>query len=84
MTEEEFELLDELYFVQGYGYLKEELGWDDEKLLITLQELFEKGYIKCLTHPDKELFDQINIEAKGASYFYLATKKGLMHHNTRS
>jgi len=83
MSEEEFDLLDELYFVQPYHYLKETLGWDDEKLLVNLQELSNKGFIKCLTHPDKEIFDNIKIGENGTEYFYLATKKGLMHHNTK-
>jgi len=83
MSEEEFDLLDELYFVQPYNYLKETLGWDDEKLLVNLQELNNKGFIKCLSHPDREIFDNIQISEKGTEYFYLATKKGLMHHNTQ-
>lgn len=82
MSEEEFDLLDELYFVQPYSYLKETLSWDDEKLLVNLQKLFSKGYIKCLSHPDNELFENVLIQENGSSYYYLATKKGLMHHNT--
>lgn len=84
MSEEEFDLIDELYFVQSYKYLQEELGWDDDKLLVNLQKLYDKGFIKCLTHPDKELFDDIDIKGQGTRYYYLATKKGLMHHNTIS
>jgi len=84
MSEEEFDLMDELYFVQAYGYLKEELGWDDDKLLVILQDLYDKGFIKCLSHPDNELFDHIDIKGMGTTYYYLATKKGLMHHNTIS
>lgn len=84
MSEEEFDLMDELYFVQPYTYLKDELGWDDEKLLVNLQELYDKGFIKCLSHPDKELFDNIDIKGQGKLYYYLATKKGLMQHNTIS
>ncbi|HSJ67561.1 MAG TPA: hypothetical protein VK921_07795 [Anditalea sp.] len=82
MSEDEFDLIDELYFVQPYKFLQEELGWDDKKLLVILQELYDKGYIKCLIHPDKELFENIDIQGEGTQYYYLATKKGLMHHNT--
>jgi len=82
MSEDEFDLIDELYFVQTYGYLEEELGWEDKKLLVILQDLYDKGFIKCLSHPDKELFDNIDIIGQGKLYYYLATKKGLMHHNT--
>jgi len=83
MSEEEFDLLDELYFVQPYTYLKEALGWEDDKLLFNLQMLNNKGFIKCLSHPDQEIFDNIKISEHGQQYFYLATKKGLMNHNTK-
>jgi hypothetical protein len=82
MTNNEFDLLDELYFVQPYSYLKETLGWEDDQLLVTLQSLFEQQYIKCLFEPDDEVFDQIDLKTKGKNLYYLATKKGLMNHNT--
>jgi hypothetical protein len=81
MTDEEFDLLDELYFVQQYAFLKETLGWEDEILLVTLQSLYEKGLIKCLTEPDNEIFDKVDFNKKGKNLYYLATKKGLMEHN---
>lgn len=81
MTEEEFDLLDELYFVQPYSYLKETLAWEDSKLLNTLSSLHKKTYIKCLTAPDAEIFDQVDLQKKGKELYYLATKKGLMEHN---
>ncbi|NVJ86250.1 MAG: hypothetical protein HWE15_08085 [Algoriphagus sp.] len=81
MTEDEFDLLDELYFVQPYTYLKETLGWPDDRLLVTLQGLHQKSFIKCLTAPDDELFGVINILEEGKNLFFLATKKGLMAHN---
>ncbi|GAB3646864.1 hypothetical protein GCM10028791_07880 [Echinicola sediminis] len=82
MSEEEFELMDELYFVQSYVYLKETLSWEDEALLSTLQRLYSKELIKCLSGPDEEIFGQVSIPEKGKNYYYLATKKGLMAHNT--
>ena len=82
MSEKEFDLLDELYFVQSYTFLKETLGWEDGQLLVILQQLYDKGYIKCLTHPDQELFENVNIQGEGTGYYYLATKKGLMNHNS--
>lgn len=81
MTDEEFDLLDELYFVQHFDYLKETLAWEDELLLATLQSLYEKAYIKCLSEPDTEIFDKVDFKIIGKNLFYLATKKGLMEHN---
>lgn len=81
MSENEFDLLDELYFVQHYRDLKEAIGWEDELVLITLQSLYSKGYIKCLKAPDDEIFDGLDFQNTGKDLYYLATKKGLMDHN---
>ena len=81
LTDEEFDLLDELYFVQSFDYLLEELGWSDEVLLQTLHSLFQKAMIKCLASPDDELFGDVDILNEGKSMLFLATKKGLMAHN---
>ncbi len=82
MTDEEFDLMDELYFVQSFNDLKETLGWEEAKLLSTLQLLFEKEYIKCLAGPDEELSVNPDISGEGKQYCFLATKKGLLAHNT--
>lgn len=81
MSDEEFDLLDELYFVQPYSYLKDTLGWEDDLILSTLTLLYSKGRIKCLEGPDDELFGDVDIQNRGKSLLYLATKKGLMEHN---
>ncbi|MFD2203952.1 hypothetical protein [Shivajiella indica] len=81
MTDDEFDLLDELYFVQHFDYLKDALGWEDQRLLTTLQSLHEKSFIKCLIGPDDEIFSKVNFLNQGKQLYYLATKKGLMEHN---
>ncbi|MBA4301267.1 hypothetical protein SAMN03080617_02826 [Algoriphagus alkaliphilus] len=82
MSDTEFDLLDELYFVQTYDFIKESLKWEDELLLETLNSLYQSGMIKCLSAPDTERFDQVDLFKEGKNLFYLATKKGLMAHNT--
>lgn len=82
MSETEFDLLDELYFVQTYDFIKDSLGWKDDLLLETLDSLYKGGMIKCLAAPDSERFDSVDIFSEGKSLYYLATKKGLMAHNT--
>lgn len=82
MTDLEFDLMDELYFVQPYLQLKQMLRWDDLLLLQVLESLYLKEYIKCLQTPDHERFDAIDWRFEGKNLFYLATKKGLMAHNT--
>lgn len=81
MSDAEFDLLDELYFVQSYHYVKESLGWEDHVLLETLDSLYQRGMIKCLITPDEELFDGVDIYLEGKKLYFLATKKGLMAHN---
>lgn len=81
MSDPEFELLDELYFVQSYHYVKESLGWEDQLILETLNSLYRKALIKCLDTPDEERFDEVDVFEEGKNLFYLATKKGLMAHN---
>lgn len=81
MSDAEFDLLDELYFVQSYEYVRDTLGWEDEVILETLNSLYQDGLIKCLETPDEERFDVVDIFEEGKTLFYLATKKGLMAHN---
>lgn len=82
MSEEEFDVLDELYFVQSFDYLKETLDMEPDRILNTLKSLYLQGYIKCLSSPDEECFEQVDVLSVGENLFFLATKKGLMAHNT--
>ncbi|WP_339870276.1 hypothetical protein [uncultured Algoriphagus sp.] len=82
MDDQEFDLMDELYFVQPYGYLLETLNWEENLILSTLHSLFSQGYIKCLDDPDSERFGEVDILKEGKDLYFLATKKGLMAHNT--
>jgi DNA-binding HxlR family transcriptional regulator len=82
MNDFEFDLLDELYFVQHYNDLKRALGWEDELIINTLQALFDKELIKCYISHDQEVFHDQRITEKGNTYYYLASKKGLMLHNS--
>jgi hypothetical protein len=82
MTDLEFDLMDELYFVQPFPHLLQTLAWEENILLQTLESLFQKGYIKCLQSHDHERFDEIDWQREGKELFYLATKKGLMAHNS--
>jgi hypothetical protein len=82
MSELVFDLLDELYFVQHFDYLKQVLQWEDDVILFTLQSLFENDLIKCFVAHDQELFQDVKISDNGKNYYYLASKKGLMLHNS--
>lgn len=83
MSDNEFDLIDELYFVQSYDVIKEALKWESELLNSTLFSLYQKDYIKILIgHDDEfssviEAYEKFNWEDK----YYLASKKGLLLHN---
>lgn len=84
MSDEEFDVLDELYFVQPFSYLIEELQMEEDDLKQVLRSLLQKGYIKCFFNMNDEVFDdQLNFEEEFKNYHYLASKKGLLAHNGR-
>ncbi|MBK6266318.1 hypothetical protein JKA74_14825 [Marivirga sp. S37H4] len=83
MNDNEFDLLDELYFVQSYKEIKEALQWGDDKLIESLFSLYCKGFIKVLIAQDEEYSSNISTpqQVKWEEMYYLATKKGLLEHN---
>ena len=84
MTEEEFDVLDELYFVQPFDYLLDELEMEEVELKTVLSALVEKGWVKCFFSMQEEaLLHELQMDTKYREYFYLATKEGLMAHNGR-
>lgn len=84
MTDIEFDVLDELYFVQPFAHLVEELDLDELALRDALATLIEKGWVKCfLSMQEEALSFEVKLEEKYKEYFYLATKVGLMAHNGR-
>lgn len=83
MSDLEFDLLDELYFIQSYHQIKDTLGWDDDMLRATLDQLQKKGWIKCYASPNEELFGkEIDLQTQYRNYYYLASKEGLFAHNS--
>ena len=84
MTDLEFEILDELYFLVDFEYLQKNVSMDEAELKTELRKLLEKGWVKMLEKQTEleseglELFDN-NFK----KYNYLATKAGLLAHNSR-
>lgn len=84
MSEAEFDVLDELYFVQPYQHLLAELEMEDAELKSVLMSLIDKGWVKFFLSMEEEaLSDELQMDTKYREYFYLATKAGLMAHNGR-
>ena len=84
MSEAEFDVLDELYFVQQYRHLLVGLEMEDAELKSVLTALIDKGWVKCFLSMEEEaLLQELQMDTKYREYFYLATKAGLMAHNGR-
>jgi DNA-binding MarR family transcriptional regulator len=84
MTDLEFEVLDQLYFVESFRKIQEELALDTETLKDVLKQMIEKGWVKCFSdHYNEVVMDTKQFEEKYTSYQYLATKEGLLAHNSR-
>ncbi len=85
MNEIEYDIIDELYFVTAYQDIAAALNLTDAELCQHLAELMKKGYVKALyPNPDTEVeFDESLFNAHCRQYFYLATKAGLLSHNSR-
>ena len=84
MNEKEFEVLDEMYFVISYEELSRAVELSENDLKEVLVSLWNKGWLRCYLGVDNELDgDTIELENQFNKYHYLASKQGLMAHNTR-
>ncbi len=83
MTDNEFDLLDELYFVQSFEVIKDALNWEKELLKETLFSLYKKDFIKILIEHDVDFSDTIDSYEMfdWENKYFLASKKGLLLHN---
>jgi len=84
MSDNEFDILDELYFVQSYADLKSTLSLSDAELCAALQSLIRQGYVRIL-YPDQDTkydYDAATFGKNCHNYYYLATKAGLIVHNS--
>ena len=84
LTEQEFDILDELYFVISWHDLKEALRCDDSWLKDGLRTLLEKRFVQQFTYSEAH-HDFVRLGAPDSDhpekYHYLATKEGLLAHN---
>jgi hypothetical protein len=82
MSDLEFDVMDELYFVISFEELLNSLGISELQLKEILSGLYGKGWIKVFSQIEEELPDEnVDLENQYIKYFYLASKEGLMAHN---
>ena len=82
MTNIQFEIIDELYFVISFQELLAQLNLDIELLVDELHKLHQKGWIRIYDGIDKELENHMLINESFSKYRFLASKKGLSEHNS--
>jgi len=84
MSENEYLIMDQLYFVTSYEDIKEGSALDDAALVAILWGLINKEWVKCLDGPEIEVtLAEDEFMSYYAKYHYLATKQGLLEHNMR-
>ncbi|WP_018478281.1 hypothetical protein [Pontibacter roseus] len=84
MTDNEFAILDELYFVTSYSDLKTTVSLTDAELCEALRSLISRGYVKIL-YPDQDTehdYDEHTFGQHCQKFYFLATKAGLVVHNS--
>lgn len=84
MSDNEFDVLDELYFVVSFPDLRTTLSLTDEELCAALQSLIRRGYVRIL-YPDQDTahdYDEATFGQHCQDYYFLATKAGLVVHNS--
>ena len=84
MSEQEYQVLDELYFLQSFQELLVQTGLPAEEVKQVLGDMLQKGWVKCLrSREGEEPVGAEEFSANYASLQYLATKAGLLAHNSR-
>ena len=82
MTDSEFNILDELYFVKSLEQLNRELNLAESTLLKEIQNLIAKGWVRIIDKNDQEIIISPNAILKtDPNHRYIATKQGLKAHN---
>ncbi len=83
MSELEYQVMDELYFVQSFAELLVLTDLPEHDLKAVLESLLVKGWIKSmLSREGEEIVSVSEFTSRFASLHYLATKAGLLAHNS--
>ena len=84
MTDLEFDVMDELYFVVSFPELQRLVQLSGAQLKGVLEGLLDKNYVKCFENVSDELpHDEVDFSRNYRNYHYLASKEGLFAHNSR-
>lgn len=83
MSDIEYEILDELYFVIPYAELAARIELPEEELALHLKEMIKKGWVRFYKNStDEVLQEDLKFDNNYKNYYYLASKAGLLAHNS--
>jgi hypothetical protein len=84
MTEAEYEIMDQLYFVTSFEDVKNLSGADETVISVVLWKFIKNGWVKCFDGPEEEVeLTDDDFKTNFTKYHYLASKQGLLAHNVR-
>ncbi|RLD22699.1 MAG: hypothetical protein DRI71_07140 [Bacteroidetes bacterium] len=84
MSEAEYDIMDQLYFVTSYEDIKELSEVDESVITSVLWMFINKGWVKCFAGPENEIeVAEEEFKTNFVNYHYLASKQGLLAHNMR-
>jgi len=83
MSDLEFDVLDELYFIKSFDEIMEAMQLESRELRTVLMKIFDKGWIRCYRSANNEVMpENVDIEIEYPKYLYLASRAGLKAHNS--
>ena len=84
MSEEEFDIMDELYFVTSFADVRDLSGIAETTVVAILWKFINNGWVKCFEGPENEIsVAEGDFKTNYTKYHYLASKQGLLAHNIR-
>jgi hypothetical protein len=86
LSDLEYLILDELYFVSSYQEILEKVGCDGELFKVTLKGLLEKGLVTQMNYNTdlKDFIKPGDADSNELSHsHFVATRQGLIVHNSR-
>ena len=82
MSEEEYIVVDALYFIRNFAELVVDTNLSEDTLTQVLFSAYAKGWVKPASLQDGELPTEILTAENVCTVYFMATKKGLFAHTT--